>query len=168
MSTDTVNVRIDATVAEQLAQRAQRLGVSRQQLVDQILAREALTGGWTQPIALPPGLLPIADQLEGSDRNQHYVWLYRVRDTDPITLVLGSIRQVLPTILYISPRGRPAYPILRAHLLAWQPYGTEADLFDIIGPWIAEGAWLHPTVPSRWHQEQANWRARVLGTGRSG
>ena len=161
-TSDTVNIRIDSGVAELLAKRAEKLGLkSRQQLIDMILEREALLGGWSQPLAVPPGFLPMAEDLGKAAPTDNFAFFYRARESDPVTLLLGTVGKFLPTVVYVRPTGGRLHPILRKDLLAWEPYKQESDLFDIIGPWIVEGVWLHPTVPTRWQQDLANWRAQV-------
>ena len=168
-SADTLNVRIDASIAEQLATRAHLLGISRQQLIDLVLQREVLVGvAWGQPLALAPGLLPLSKELDVAPKSKQWVFVYRLRDTDAFVLMCGAIDKALPTMLYVRPPGGRAYPILRAQLFAWQELSAEpgSDFFDVVVPWFSQGATLHPSAPRRWHEELMRYQLEVANAMR--
>lgn len=167
---DTVNVRIDARVAQLLATRAEALGLSRQKLIDFLLEREVLTGAvFGQPVAVAPGLLPFLagdlDRAKGT--RQQWILVYREYDTAPFTLVTGEVVEALPTLVYLRPLGDRTYPVPRALLYVWQPMPPPPQsYFDVLIPWLVSGATLHPSCPRQWHEARAELLRQAAQYGR--
>ena len=155
---EAVNVRISGDIADVLAQRAKALGISRQDLIDQVLRREALYGAeaWARPVEVAPGLLPLSKELADAPRTQTFAFVYRDIDSNAAVVVLGQVEQVHPTIFYVRPPGHRLVAIARANLLAWQAYKDHAELWDIIPMWFYGGARLHPTIPHQFLQNLLN------------
>lgn len=155
---EAVNVRISGDVADTLAQRAKASGISRQELIDQVLRREALYGAeaWARPVEVAPGLLPLSKELVDAPRTQTFAFVYREVGSNVPTVVLGHVEQTHPTIFYVRPPGHRLVAIPRASLLAWQAYKDYAELWDIIPMWFYGGARLHPTIPQPFLQNLLN------------
>ena len=146
MSSDAVNVRISGDTADALAQRASTVGISRQELIDQVLRREVIYGseGWARPVEVAPGLLPLAEELA---RGSSFAFIYRDLATNGPVILAGRIAQLLPTALYVQPPAHRMVAIARALLIAWQPYADINELWEVIPQWFYAGAKLHPTIP---------------------
>lgn len=154
-STDTVNVRLTGDTADALARRAQAVGLSRQEYVDQVLRREALYGSepWARVAEVAPGLLPISAELVQADKKQKWVFIYRDLSSGEPVILLGTVERAATLVVYARPDGHRSVPIARANLIAWEPYATDSDLFGIVPGWFYAGARLHPTIPPRWVEQ---------------
>lgn len=154
-STDTVNVRLTGDTADALARRAQAVGLSRQEYVDQVLRREALYGSepWARVAEVAPGLLPISAALEQGIKVNKWAFIYRDLSSGEPVILLGKVERVSPLVLYARPDGHRTVPVARANLIAWEPYATDSDLFEIVPGWFYAGARLHPTIPQRWVEQ---------------
>ncbi len=102
MSTTTVRVKDNLMV--ELKARADQQGISLQALVDEILEREVAYGPrfGLRPLALPTGLLPIADEqfAEARDAKDIAMLVYGDRNGGLTTLAC-TINEVRSTILEV-------------------------------------------------------------------
>ena len=151
-STDTVNVRLTGDTADALAKRAQAVGLSRQEYVDQVLRREALYGSepWARVAEIAPGLLPISAELDQGKKSQDWAFIYRDLSSGEPTVLLGRVEKMSPLVLYVRPAGHRTVLIARANLVAWEPYQRESELYEVVPGWFYAGAQLHPTIPESW------------------
>lgn len=152
-TSDAVTVRIAGDTADALTRRAQALGLSRQEYIDQVLRREALYGSepWARPVEVSPGLLPLFAEVERATPLQKWAFLYRDIASGRPVILLGAVdRAPTPLIVYVRPDGHRTVPVARANLIAWEAYHQESALFEIVPGWYYAGATLHPTIPAPW------------------
>ena len=154
------SVRIKESVLANLRAQAEQLGVSMQSLVDDVLDRELSYGPHyaLRPLALPTGLLPVADEAFTAAQASGSVLVLLYHDkSGTLATIAGEVKRVMPTTLELT-IWQNGYTILipRDTLRAWEVIDragkntlshiiTAAILFQRFG------AILHPqvTIPER-------------------
>ena len=149
------SVRIKESVLADLRARAERLGVSMQSLVDDLLERELSYGPHfaLRPLALPTGLLPAADEAFSAAQRDRgvLVLLYHDRSGALATLA-GEVRRVLPTALELTIwQDGPPILVPRDAIRAWEVIDRagKSTLSHVVTAAILfqrYGAILHPQV----------------------